>query len=129
MYLLRKLRSLNIHTDILKTFYCSHIESIVTFSFLTWHGGLTVSNVNKLQAVVNTCSKICGRECKSMKTLYEERAFVKAVKIINDSGRTLAKYFEQLPSGRRYKTLPLRTRRARLSYVPSAIRLLNQRLA
>ncbi|XP_077981372.1 uncharacterized protein LOC144436447 [Glandiceps talaboti] len=128
MYLLRKLRSLNIRPDILKAFYSSHIESVVTFSFLSWFGGLTVSNVNKLQTVVNTCTKICGTECKSMKSLYGKRALVKATKITNDPSHALVQYFEMLPLGRRYRILSLRTRRARLSYVPSAIRILNQRM-
>ena len=99
MYLLRKLRSLNIRPDILKAFYSSHIESVVTFSFLSWFGGLTVSNVNKLQTVVNTCTKICGTECKSMKSLYGKRALVKATKITNDASHALAQYFDMLPSG------------------------------
>ena len=44
IYCLQKLRSLKVNTNILTTFYKSFIESVVTYGFLCWFGGLNVRN-------------------------------------------------------------------------------------
>ena len=46
---LQKLRSLNVSAAVLRTFYRSHIESVLTFSFLCWFGGFNVKSVNVLK--------------------------------------------------------------------------------
>ena len=44
----------------LRTFYQSRIESVLTFSFMCWFGGLNVKSKNVLNKVVNVCSKVVG---------------------------------------------------------------------
>ena len=53
IFCLQKLRSLNVSSAVLRTFYRSCIESILTFSFLGWFGGLNVKSKNVLNKVVN----------------------------------------------------------------------------
>jgi hypothetical protein len=48
VYCLQKLRSLNVNHQVLKNFYRCFIESILTFGFLCWFGGLNVKNRNVL---------------------------------------------------------------------------------
>ena len=48
MYCLQKRRCLDVHTKILRTFYRSFIESVHTFVFVCWYGGLSVKNKNVL---------------------------------------------------------------------------------
>ena len=103
MYLLQKLRNLNVNPSVLKMFYRAFIESVLTFSFLGWFGSLSVKNKTVLARVVNVCSKIVGERQASLSELYERHAVLKGRKIAGDSAHVLARHYELLPSGRRYR--------------------------
>jgi hypothetical protein len=53
IFCLQKLRSLNVNQRVLGNFYKCFIESVLTFGFLCWFGGLSVKNKNVLNRVVN----------------------------------------------------------------------------
>ena len=125
IYCLQKLRSLKINNRILQTFYISFIESILTFSFICWYGGLCVSSKNVLERVVNVCGKIVGVRQEGLTVLYEQSCGAKASCIIQASSHVVAHHFEILPSGRRYCTPRLRTVRSRNSCIPKSISFLN----
>ena len=108
-------------------FYRAFIESVLTFSFLGWHGSLNVKNKTVLARVVNVCSKIVGERQASLNELYERRAVWKGRKIAGDSAHVLARHYELLPSGRRYRMPRARTLRAKNSFVPRSIVLCNLR--
>ena len=93
-------------------FYRAYIESVLTFSFLGWFGSLSVKNKTVLARVVNVCSKIVGERQASLNELYESRAVRKGRKIEGDSAQILARHYELLPSGRRYRMPRTRTLRA-----------------
>ena len=46
LFFLRKLRSFNVDTCLLKLFYQTFINSILTFSFHAWYGNLPLSQKN-----------------------------------------------------------------------------------
>jgi hypothetical protein len=125
IYCLQKLRSLNVNSNILQTFYTSFIESLLTFSFICWYGGLCVKSKNVLERVVNVCGKIVGVRQESLTVLYERRVVRKASCIILDSSHVLAHHFEVLPSGRRYRTPKFRILRTKNSFIPRSIAFLN----
>ena len=60
VFCLQKLRFVNVSAAVLRTFYRSCIESVLTFSFLCWFGGLNVKSKNVLNKVVNVCGKVVG---------------------------------------------------------------------
>ena len=64
---LQKLKSLNVSAVVLRTFYRSCIESVLTFSCLCWFGGLNVKSKNVLNKLVYVCGKVVGER--------QERAF------------------------------------------------------
>ena len=128
MYLLQKLRNLNVTPSVLQMFYRAFIESVLTFSFFGWFGSLSVKNKTALARVVNVCSKIVGERQASLNELYERRAVRKGRKIAGDSAHVLARHHELLPSGRRYGMPRTRTLRAKNSFVPRSIVLCNLRL-
>ena len=97
IYLLQKLRDLNVNSSVLQMFYRAFIESVLTCSFWGWSGSLSVKNRNVLARVVNVCSKIVGERQASLNELYESRALRKGRKIAYDSAHVLARHF--------YKTL------------------------
>ncbi len=51
MYVLRKLNSFCVQKKILRTFYTTFIESVLSFSFLCWYSSLSLRNKNRLQTL------------------------------------------------------------------------------
>ena len=98
---LQRLRSLNVSAAVLRTFYRSCTESVLTLLFLCWFGGLDVKSKNVLNKVVNVCGKVVGERQEHLSQLYERRVVQKARVIVNDNSHVLAKHYELLPSGRR----------------------------
>ena len=121
IYCLQKLRSLKVNTNILTTFYKSFIESVVTYGFLCWFGGLNVRNRMMLNRVVNVCGKVVGERQQSLNELYEHRVVRKAEAILNDASHVLASQYCLLPSNRRFSMPNTTTQRARKSFVPQSI--------
>ena len=128
IYCLQTLRKLQVNPNILQAFYRSFIESIVTFSFVCWYGSLCVKSKNVLERVVNVCGKIVGVKQESLSVLYERRVYKIGRKIACDDSHALARHYELLPSGKRFRTLKFKTVRFQNTFVPKSILLLNQRL-
>ncbi|KAJ0032067.1 hypothetical protein NQD34_002148 [Periophthalmus magnuspinnatus] len=127
MYLLRKLNSFNVNRNILNNFYCSFIESLLTFSFICWFQSLSLKDRNKLQNIVKTCSKITGVKQRELHSLWEERVLSKAKCLLAHPLHPLAPDFIMMPSGRRFYAPIRKTNRFSNSFVPSAIKLLNSK--
>ena len=77
-FCLQKLRFLNVSAAVLCTFYWSCIESVLTFSFLSWFGGLNVKSQKVLNKVVNVCGKVVGERQEQLSQLYEYHVAQKA---------------------------------------------------
>jgi hypothetical protein len=125
LYCLQKLRSLGVKKSVLCNFYKCFIESVVTFGFVCWFGGLSVKYKNIINKVVNVCGKITGEKQISLQQLYNQRVRRKAQGIINDTSHVLARFYESLPSGKRFRTMKVSTVRSRNSFIPTSIHLLN----
>ena len=110
----------------LQTFYRCYIESTLTFGFLAWQGGLSVTNSNTLTKTVNISSKVIGKEQESLNDLYNTRAERKGRQIASDPDHPLNSRYCLLPSGRHYRTPLLHTNRSRNSFVPRSLKLLNK---
>ena len=91
-----KLRSLNVSAAVLLTFYLTCIESVLTFSFLCWFGGLNVKSKNILNKVVNVCGKVVGERQEHLRQLYERRVVQKARVIVDDNSHVLVMSFFHL---------------------------------
>ena len=126
LYCLQKLRSLQVGKGVLQTFYRSFIESLLTFGFMCWFGGLGLGNKTVLERMVRVCSRVVGERQRSLNQLYECRVKRKAKIICKDKSHVLAKYYSQLPSGRRYRMPKVKSLRARNSFLPFSISLLNR---
>ena len=127
IYLLQKLRNLNVNSYVMKTFYRSFIESILTFSFISWYSCLTMDDRKKVDRVVRVCGKIVGENQESLSDLYKRRCVQKAKSIITDSNHVLAHNFELLPSGRRYREPFYRLKRTKNTFIPQVIKFLNMK--
>ena len=125
IYLLQKLRNLNVNSYVLKTFYKSFIESILTFSFMCWYACLTMDDKKKVDRVVRVCGKIVGESHVSLSELCKKRCVQKANTIISDSNHVLAQNFVLLPSGKRFREPLYRLKRTKNSFIPQVIKFLN----
>ncbi len=86
---MRKLGQFGVDTHLLTLFYCSFVESILTFSFVAWHFSLSVVNKNKLNKIVNMASKIAGKQKHCMIKLREFQFVRKSCAILRDASHPL----------------------------------------
>ena len=125
IHLMRKLNSFSVAEKILSNFYCSFIESLLSFSSVCWFNSLSLKDKNSLNNIVNICSKIIGKKQRSLCSIWENQIQKKARSILSQPDHVLRSQFTVMPSGRRYQAPVGRTNRYTKSFIPSAIRLLN----
>lgn len=75
---------------------------------------------------MNIASKIAGVKFECLAEIYERQILKQAVKIVSDQTHYLHSEYHLLPSGRRFSVPMLKTKRARASFVPTTISLLNR---
>ena len=97
IYFLQKRRSLGVTKSVLCNFYKCFIQSVLTFGFLYWFGGLTLKNRNVSIKFVNVCGKVVGDRQMSMSMLYERQVLRKARETLKDPTHILAKHYQHLP--------------------------------
>ena len=125
MFFLRKLRKFRLKQDILVQFYRAVIESVLTFSIVVWFGNASKGDKEKLQKVVSTAEKIIGCSLPSLEEIYIQRVKNRALKIVKDQSHPANSLFEELPSGRRFRSIKAKTERFKKSFYPSAVSILN----
>lgn len=126
LYFMRKLRQFRVDRDMMRLFYHSFVESILCFCSVAWYFSLSVVNKNKLHKIINMASKIACQPLNSMAMTVERRVANKAYTICDDVSHPLHQTYELLPSGRRFRLPLFQTNRARKSFIPSSIALLNK---
>jgi hypothetical protein len=87
---------------------------------------LSMKNKNVLNRVVNVCEKVVGESQASLCALYERRAANKAKAITKDATHVLAEHYQLLPSGRSFNVPRLSTVRAKKSFMPMTVQILNK---
>ena len=130
LFFLRKLRNFQVDRKLMKMFYSSFIESILTFALVAWFGNLSVANKNRLRSIVNMCRKIIGIDIDDLSQVFKTRAIKKARSIVWNPQHPL--HAEFIPNKKTYsypKKSPKGkkdTNRYHNSFVPSAVRFYNQ---
>ena len=85
---------------------------------MSWYENLSVKNKARLARVVNQADKIVGTKQLQLCDLYQQA-------LSNDSTHPFNSAFETLPSGRRLR-MPLAHKNCyKISFIPSAISILN----
>uniref|UniRef100_A0A3Q2ZZP0 Reverse transcriptase domain-containing protein n=1 Tax=Kryptolebias marmoratus TaxID=37003 RepID=A0A3Q2ZZP0_KRYMA len=125
LYFLRRMRRAYLPPPILKTFYRSTIESILTSCLSVWCGGCSVSDWKNVRRVVRTAERIVGATLPSVQDLSSRRCVSRGRNIVRDPSHPHHGWFSLLPSGKRFRSIRCRTSRFRNSFFPLAIRLLN----
>lgn len=121
LFCLRKLACSNIDVTLLSLFYRAFIEPVLSFSMVTWYGGLSFRDKNSLQQVVKWSSRLVGRAQLSLSELYFGQLHRKINVILKDRTHQLHDEFLLHRSGRRYVVPKGRTKEYRDSFVNTAM--------
>ena len=100
------------------SFYRAFIESVLSFSLVSWFGKMPLKDRNRLSEIVKWSSRLIGESQLSLETLYTRQSQRIASYISHDDSHPLSGEFQPLPSGRRFKVPRWRTQRYRNSFVP-----------
>ena len=125
LYFLRKLRTFHMDTDILKLFYSSTVQSVITYSFLCWWNSLGVKQKSKLQKIQKKAIRIIGCDLLNLNDLHIDSVITK-VKNMIDGKSVLCKEINWLRSGRRLSSVKCRTERYKNSFIPYSVRCYNE---
>ena len=122
----RRLRVHGVDKEIMILFYKAAIESIVRYGMMAWFGNLSVKLKSQLQKLIIRAGKIIGQMPPTpLQELFEEAVRKQGLKVINDPNHVLYSQFELMPSGRRYRLPNCKLNRYKFSFVPLAIKLMN----
>ena len=85
LHFLRVLRKYNLNSNLLRTFYHSSIESLLTYCITVWYGSCTAADRERLHRVVKAAQKIIGCPLPSLMDIYTSRCLSRATTITKDS--------------------------------------------
>jgi hypothetical protein len=129
LYGLRTLRKLNVDIAIMVLFYNTTISSVLSYACCSFYGSLTVQLRKTLEKPERLCKRFAGSAgtdtISTIKHSYNSNLLKMGQKIVNDDSHPLHKYFNILPSGRRYRKARCRTTRFQRTFVPNVINALN----
>jgi len=120
LFCLRKFSRFRIDKSMMILFYHAFVESVLSFSLVSWFGNLSLKNKNSLNQIVRWASKIIGESQLNLVflvTLYSNQLHHKASAIIGDCSHPLHSEFQLLPSGCQFAAIRCRTKRYRNTFV------------
>ena len=93
MYFLRKLRSLHVDATMIRLFYKSVVESILSFICVVWFGACRKEDFKKMEAIVKQASNIFG-ERRDLARECTDRIIKTANEIMSNKNHPLHYYYE-----------------------------------
>ena len=128
MFFLRKLKSFNVDCHVLQLFYKTILQSILSFGLICVFGNMRNQDQCKLQRMIKMASRVIGCDQMSAAQLCKDLILSKAERILNDPTHPLHNRFRLSCRGKgRILQRKIRTTRFSKSFVPAAVRLLNER--
>ena len=97
IWVLRRMKILNLDTHILTDFYCKEVRSILEFGVSVWHSGITVKNSLQLETVQKICINIILKELPC-KLSYEVKCTLLNLEPLHFRRQDLCKRFIQKAS-------------------------------
>lgn len=125
MYFLKKLLVFNVNNRMLQMFYTAFI-SVLTYCIICWFGNATEVQKKSVRKTVTTASKLLGIALPSIESIYKDRLVKKANNIICDYTHPLVSSFKLLPARRCFCPPLLTKNRSKFSFIPQAIKALNE---
>ena len=128
LYFLRKLKQCRVDETIMKLFYQSIIQSVLTFSIICFFGSMPKKHRAELERVRKAAERIIGSSLPTLSSIYEGNLLNKINKIKKDNSHPFNKLTVFNRSGIRLHVPITRTSRFRNSFIPEAIHLYNSRV-
>ena len=126
LFFLKKLKSFDLTDKVIRHFYRSIVESIVTFGISCWGGSITTGDRLKIDRIIKRAEILVGMTLKSQITLYEEFSISKVRKIIEDQNHPLLSEFQISQRSGKCLSCKTRTERFKKSFIPAISRRLSQ---
>ena len=123
---LRILNNIGVDRHILCLFYRSIIESVLTYSIVTWFGPSNDKDQNKLVKIIRAARRM-NIEAKPLSVLFNDACMKMVRKIMKDKTHPLHGKFKFLKSGRRLSVPKHRTSRYAQTFVPWGVKLYNHK--
>ena len=126
LFFLRRLRSFNVCTRLLRLFYQSVVASVIFSATVCWEGGIGSSGAIKLNKLVREASSVVGKKLDSVEALTERKMRVKLQAVMDNPSHPLYTKLRQLRSMFSHRLFkPRASKCLGCSFIPSAIRLHN----
>ena len=128
LFFLRKLRSFNVCNKMLNMFYQTVVSSVLTFAIVCWGRSVGVSDRGKLNKLIKKAGSVVGQKLENIELTFEKRLLKKVLKIQGDELHPMYCILLERRSSfsNRYIMPVCRTERFRCSFLPSAIKCLNE---
>ena len=123
-FFLKKLNSFGIDKTLLKLFYNSCIESIITFCIVGWGGNVRTADRNRVNRIIRKASLIIKHSLPSLESKHKALILKKIENISIDSSHPLNTQIVYNTRSNRPMTLTCRRERYRMSFMPMALQLL-----
>ena len=131
LFFLRKLRSFNVCNRMLRMFYDTIICSVFSFAIVCWGGNATERDKNRLNKLIKRAGSCVGQNLDNIDTILVRYLQSKATKIEKEQWHplhsTLMLQKSNSSSRTKYVLPSIRTDRYGKSFIPSCIKLLNQK--
>ena len=124
LYFLRKMNKFSVSRDIMRLFYSSVVESVITYCCVIWFNSLRVQDRLKLERVTRTAKKIIGGDVECLSNLVDERLLTHFQKLLKNSSHPLNPSVILNEYGRA-RQIRITTERFRKFVIPCAIYLFN----
>ena len=130
LFFLRRLRSFDVCSRLLRMFYQSVVASAIFSAVACWGSGAGEGEKNRLNKLVEKASSVVGGELVSLEEVANGRIRAKLRSIMGNPSHPLYSELTQLKSthSKRLRQLSGHTSRFRNSFVPAAIKLYNEGL-
>uniref|UniRef100_A0A8C1TE37 Reverse transcriptase domain-containing protein n=1 Tax=Cyprinus carpio TaxID=7962 RepID=A0A8C1TE37_CYPCA len=128
LHCLRRLKKVELPIPAMTLFYRGTVESLLTYCISYWFCSCTVEERHNLSRIVRTAEKIIGVSLPQLQDIYTERCVQRAGGILKDCTHSFYGLFTLMQSGKRYRSIKTRKTRLLNSFLPTAVRLLNQSL-
>jgi uncharacterized 2Fe-2S/4Fe-4S cluster protein (DUF4445 family) len=109
---------------IMSLFYKSNVESVISYSIISWFGPSSKQDQNKLSKIIRIAKRM-GVTTASLYELYEIASMRMLGKVLNDNDHPLNQHYVFLRCGRRLNVQSQCTTRYKNTFVPSSIKLYN----
>ncbi|KAG5279123.1 hypothetical protein AALO_G00106350 [Alosa alosa] len=130
LYFLRRLRSFNVCSKLLRMFYQSVVASVLFYAVVCWGGSTKKKDAGRIDRLVRKAGSVVGAELECITSLSDKRTLNKLINILDNECHPLHSTIVKQKSliSWRLRSLPCTTDRLRKSFVPRAIELFNASL-